>query len=95
MEPDFQEDRIGLVLEGRVQGVGFRWWTVRAARRHAIRGTVCNRPDGSVELHAAGPAARLRRFLDEVRQGPPSAAISHERLIDTKPDLPPDFRVVS
>jgi acylphosphatase len=95
MEPNRQEERIGLVLEGRVQGVGFRWWTVRAARRHAIRGTVRNRPDGSVELHAAGPAGRLRPFLEEVRQGPPSSAIAHERRIETKSDLPPDFRVVS
>ena len=95
MEPNHGEQRIGLVLEGRVQGVGFRWWTARAARRHTIRGTVRNRPDGGVELHAAGPGDALRLFLDEVRQGPPSAVVSHERRIEAKSDLPADFRIVS
>jgi acylphosphatase len=95
MEPIPGDERIGLVFEGRVQGVAFRWWTLRAARRHAIRGTVRNRPDGTVELHAAGPGDALRRFLDEVRQGPPSAVISHERRLEAKPELPADFRIVS
>lgn len=95
MEPIPGEQRIGLVLEGRVQGVGFRWWTLRAARRHGIRGTVRNRPDGAVELHAAGPGDALQRFLDEVRRGPPSSAISRERRLEVKPELPADFRIVS
>ena len=52
----------GFRVCGRVQGVGFRWWTRRRASDLGLRGTVRNRPDGSVEIHAAGEPDMLEAF---------------------------------
>ena len=62
-------------VRGRVQGVGFRWWTLAQAQRLGIAGTVRNCPDGSVEVLARGTdeqLARLRRLLD---RGPDTAVV--------------------
>lgn len=68
--------RVRVRVGGYVQGVGFRWWGVRAAGAAGLTGTVGNRPDGSVEFHlqgsdadVAGFVARLRAPDDEGRPG--------------------------
>jgi acylphosphatase len=55
------------VVAGRVQGVGFRWWTRARAYELDLRGTVRNLSDGRVEIIAVGPEERCRRLLDAVR----------------------------
>ena len=55
------------VFSGRVQGVGFRYGTLREARDFAVRGYVRNLPDGRVELVAEGSGVELRKFLDRVK----------------------------
>ena len=62
-------------VRGRVQGVGFRWWTLAQAQRLGIAGTVRNCADGSVEVLARGTddqLAELRRLLD---RGPDAAVV--------------------
>jgi len=54
-------------FEGTVQGVGFRYTTVRIAGYHEVAGTVRNLPDGRVEVLAEGEPEALDAFLDEVR----------------------------
>jgi len=66
---------VRLRLTGRVQGVGFRWFTRRAARELGIAGRVRNLPDGSVEVLAAGDPARLARLCETLREGPPGARV--------------------
>jgi acylphosphatase len=58
------------IVSGRVQGVGFRYFTVQAAERAGVVGTVRNLPDGTVEAIAEGSLATLAEFLKEVRRGP-------------------------
>ena len=70
-------------VTGRVQGVGFRWATVREARRLGLRGSVRNDPDGSVEVVAAGAAADVERLRSWLSEGPPPARVERvERLDD-------------
>ena len=76
-------DRIAvrLIISGRVQGVGYRWWARGEARRLRLDGWVRNRSDGSVELVAAGPAAAIEQLVRACRLGPPAADVTGiERL---------------
>jgi acylphosphatase len=67
---------IRLIIEGRVQGVGYRWWAVETARRLELDGWVRNRRDGSVELLAIGPGQALDALVAACRQGPPAATVT-------------------
>ena len=63
------------LVQGRVQGVGFRYSAVRQARALGINGTVANTPDGSVEVVAEGETPALERFLHWLEKGPPGARV--------------------
>ena len=66
---------------GRVQGVGFREWTRRSAERLGLAGSVRNRPDGSVEIHAIGSEEALTQLQEMLQKGPPAARVDRiERL---------------
>jgi len=62
-------------ITGRVQGVGFRFFTEDAARREGLHGWVRNLVDGRVEIMAEGDAEAVDRFERHVRHGPPGARI--------------------
>lgn len=62
-------------VRGRVQGVGFRWWTRSQARRLRLVGTVRNCSDGSVEVQASGPPERIAELRRLLTQGPPGAQV--------------------
>jgi acylphosphatase len=64
-----------LRIHGLVQGVGYRWNMVQAARRIGVGGWVRNRHDGSVEAMVAGPQAALDDIVAWARQGPPGARV--------------------
>ena len=66
----------GYRVTGRVQGVGFRWWTRSLAVRLGVTGTVRNLPDGSVAVHARGTDDQLRRLQAQLAEGPPGARVS-------------------
>jgi acylphosphatase len=65
-----------LRIAGRVQGVGYRDWLVREARRHGISGWVRNRADGTVEALLAGEEDGLNAVLTACRRGPPLAQVT-------------------
>jgi acylphosphatase len=81
-----------LRIEGRVQGVGYRDWARRRAERLGLAGYVRNRPDGSVEVLAAGPAMALDIFITACRHGPPSAHVSRLEHVPAEPPEEPGFR---
>ncbi len=60
-------------IHGRVQGVGFRWWTRSQALRFGVSGTVRNCPDGTVEVQVRGPIAAVEAMRRQLRKGPPGA----------------------
>lgn len=63
------------IVRGRVQGVGFRWFTVRSARRLGLRGWVRNAADGSVEVLAAGAGESLGTLEDDLKRGPVASSV--------------------
>ena len=65
-----------MTVEGRVQGVGYRAFTLKAAGRLGITGGVKNLPDGRVEILAEGPRVTLDELLKSLRQGPPLSRVS-------------------
>ena len=67
---------VRLVISGRVQGVGFRAYVERQARRRALRGWVRNRRDGTVETLLIGEEALLREMEAFCHRGPAFAAVS-------------------
>jgi acylphosphatase len=66
----------GFRVTGRVQGVGFRWWTRSLATRLGLSGSVRNLPDGSVAVHARGTEEQLRDLQAHLAEGPPGARVS-------------------
>jgi acylphosphatase len=74
-----------LVVSGRVQGVGFRYFTLRAAEELGLAGWVRNLADGRVEVHAEGPPAALEHLAERLRRGPPFARVGG---VEVEP-LPP------
>ena len=84
----------GFRVRGRVQGVGFRWWTRRKASDLGLRGTVRNRPDGSVEVHAAGEPATLEAFAAELEVGPLGARVEGVDGFRSEGSLPRNFEII-
>lgn len=64
-------------ITGRVQGVGFRYFTWDAARREGLTGLVRNLPDGSVEAVAEGDREALDRFEWAISRGPRGGRVEH------------------
>ncbi len=62
-------------ITGRVQGVGFRHFTMQQARRLGVDGWVRNESDGSVRVVAEGPKDALDQFLDRLKKGPSTARV--------------------
>ncbi len=67
-------------IEGHVQGVWYRGWTVETARGLGLDGWVRNRTDGSVEALVHGPAAAVARMIDACQQGPPAARVTRVQV---------------
>ena len=86
-------DRRGFLIAGRVQGVGFRWWTRQTALRLGLTGTVRNLPDGRVEVLASGDPAALNGFRKLLEHGPPGAEVQRLQDVPAPPDLPDDFLI--
>lgn len=63
-------------IYGHVQGVGFRYFAYKIARRMGIKGYVKNADDGSVEIHAQGDKNTLAEFINQVSRGPASAVVT-------------------
>ncbi len=91
-EPEWQQ--WGFRVRGRVQGVGFRWWTHRRASDLGLRGTVGNRPDGTVEIHAAGDGETLEVFAIALEVGPLLARVEGVDGFPSDRNLPTHFEII-
>jgi acylphosphatase len=75
-----------LLIEGRVQGVGYRDWLVREAGRLGLSGWVRNRVDGRVEAMVAGDEPAVQALLTACRRGPLLARV--ERIEESFAEMP-------
>ena len=65
-----------VLIRGRVQGVGFRYWTEQQALMRGLEGFVRNRRDGSVEALFCGSTKTVAKILDVCRQGPSGSLVT-------------------
>lgn len=81
-------------VTGVVQGVGYRFFAERKARRLNIKGYVRNLADGSVEVYAEGEEKNLESFLVELHKGPLGADVHNVQVQRREPTGKfEDFRI--
>ena len=68
--------RVHVIVEGLVQGVGFRWFVARLAESSGLGGHVRNLWSGQVEVEAEGDRSLVEQFLKELKIGPRSAHVT-------------------
>src|ERR1035437_10014733 len=69
-----------VLIQGRVQGVGFRWFVQREASQLDLRGWVSNTEEGEVEVVASGAAEELAKLRASLRRGPRGSRV--DRLVE-------------
>jgi acylphosphatase len=82
------------IISGLVQGVGFRFFTQRAAARHQVRGYVKNLKDGRVETLAEGSEKAVEEFKQDLSAGPSFSNVEHlEEIVVEPTGWYPAFRI--
>jgi acylphosphatase len=77
---------VRVVVSGRVQGVGFRWSTRRAAERIGVAGWVRNQEDGAVEAHIEGSDERVAAMVAWLERGPAEAKVASAEVAEASPE---------
>ena len=72
--------RARISVSGRVQGVGYRAFTMRAATARGLVGGVRNCEDGRVEAEAEGPKDRIVSLIETLKIGPPGSRVTDVRV---------------
>ena len=81
-------------VTGRVQGVGFRWFTSRAAKELGVSGTVYNHSDGSVRVQARGVLALLDQLETIIARGPVAGKVEAVERVEPSQTVKTDgFRI--
>ncbi len=80
MSPVDKAVRVQAFIQGRVQGVCYRWAARDEAKSLCTVGWVRNLPDGKVELVAEGPRSALEKLVSWCHAGPPAAQVSEVKL---------------
>ena len=68
-----------------MQGVGFRYFALDAARREGLNGYVMNHDDGTVEAVAEGESEAIERFERSLRQGPSRSRVEQVTIDEVEP----------
>ena len=79
------DKRLQVLIDGHVQGVGFRWSAVKWANGLGLKGCVRNLESGTLEVLAEGPEGNLLALLAKVRKGPTGARVTQVRDIWSDP----------
>ncbi len=73
-----------VLLLGRVQGVGFRYFTESIASKYDISGYVRNTFDSKVEVVCQGEEENLKQFIDDIKKGPVFSAVADVKIEEIK-----------
>jgi acylphosphatase len=73
------------IVRGRVQGVGFRYFAIRAARQAGVVGSVRNLADGTVEAIAEGSVESIEEFRSELEHGPSHGHVEQVDEMEIRP----------
>lgn len=85
---------IEIIVEGRVQGVGFRAFTLSQAFLFEINGYVENLSNGQVKIIANGEEDKLKKFIEKMRKGPLYSTTKNLKIYDiTIPEQFDDFNI--
>ncbi|MDM7994986.1 MAG: acylphosphatase [Acidobacteriota bacterium] len=71
-----------IIVHGRVQGVGFRYFVQHVGNRLGLNGDVRNCPDSTVEIKVEGEEAAIADFIRQVENGPPLARVQRVDAVD-------------
>ena len=85
-----------IVITGRVQGVGFRYWLYKAAVRNNINGWVKNKISGEVEALLIGNAVKIDNLIKSCEKGPPSSKVTKVEVQNYKKEyLKKSFEIIN
>ena len=76
---------VHVLVSGKVQGVGYRDWTVVRAGELKLTGWVRNLTDKRVEAVVEGPAEAVAALLEKMKKGPPAASVTDVKFTEEKP----------
>ncbi len=85
MSDDDDLTSLRLRIEGFVQAVGYRNFTIVEARKLALDGWIRNRSDGTVEVLVSGPTKTVETFVGLCMRGPPGARVNNVELHKAEP----------
>jgi acylphosphatase len=75
--------QLHIIVSGKVQGVGFRYFSQMKAVQYGITGWAKNLADGSVEIVASGSKDQLDPFIEDLRVGNPFSKINHIEITES------------
>ena len=81
------------IVTGRVQGVGFRYFTHRVAQQLGVRGRVKNLPNGTVEVYAEGDENPMEQFLTGIKKGPSLGFVKDVAVGEVEPEGYQEFSI--
>lgn len=84
---------VRVIVEGRVQGVGYRAFVVDAAEARGLKGWVRNLRDGSVEMVLSGGEADIESMIAACRKGPRFASVAKVETSSVPDEAWPCFTV--
>ena len=75
-----------IIVKGRVQGVGYRWFAVRQAEQLQVQGSVKNLLNGHVQVIVQGESTVVNEYIALLRQGPAYAHVTDMEIQDIDVD---------
>lgn len=83
------------MIKGRVQGVGFRFFTYKLAGKHHLTGWVRNSSNGAVEFEVQGVKNEVEKFLDKIKNAKYPARVTDLKISEISVDkLNDSFQVI-